>query len=102
MRGLTGKHVEQSLLNFLLYSVLLLLSGLHRGFMNGHINKVPDDHIHIAAVESHLGELSSLHLDERCLRKLSKSSGYLRFANTSWAFKKNVGWLEVLSHQRTG
>ena len=48
------------------------------GHGDADLHQVPNDLIHILAVESDLRELGRLHLDERCLGQLRNAAGNFR------------------------
>ena len=48
------------------------------GHVDGDVDEVPDDLVHILAVEAHFGELRGLHLDKRGLGQLRDAPGNLR------------------------
>jgi hypothetical protein len=83
LRLCAGQNIEQPLLHLLLDPLLLLLPRLHCEVVHGDVDEVPNDHVHVAAVETHLRELGGLHLDEGRLRQLRQPSRDLSLAHTS-------------------
>ncbi len=87
---LSSQYINQSLFDFMLDFLLFLFPSPHGGFVDCYINEVSNYHIHIAAMEAHLCEFSSLHLDKRCLCQLGQTPCNFCFTNSSGAFEKKV------------
>ena len=54
------------------------------GHGDADLHQVPDDLIHVLAMEAHLGVLSGLHLDEGRLGQLGDAASDLSLQHRAW------------------